>query len=212
MPDLYISPNQKSDAPKGGDVHRQLGHTHNPLTAYSYCPDNATFETQEAGERIILLMRKHPITNVPWILLVAGLVFAPSVLGFIPLASLFPPQFGLGALILWYLLATAIALEGALSWFFNVYIITDERVVDVDFHNLIYREISDAKIDKIQDVTYKVGGVVRTLFNYGDVLIQTAGTIPNFDFVAVPNPAEVAKILQELRTQEEVEVVEGRVR
>ena len=52
---------------------------------------------------------------------------------------------------------------------FNVYIVTDERIIDIDFYNLIYKEVSDANIDKIQDVTYKMGGVVRTLFNYGDV-------------------------------------------
>lgn len=213
MPDLYVSTSTKTEKSRPAPgVHQAPGHTHNPLAAYSYCPDHTHFETQEAGEKIILLLRKHPITNVSWILLVLGLIATPTALGFVPIAALFPAKFAAGALALWYLLALAIALEGALGWFFNVYIVTDERIIDVDFHNLIYREISDAKIDKIQDVTYKVGGVVRTLFDYGDVVIQTAGTVPNFDFAAVPNPAQVAKILQQLRTQEEQEAAEGRIR
>lgn len=211
MPDLYVSDNiDKKKA--SGSAHNAPGRTHNPLAAFSYRPDKTSFETQEPEEKIILLLRQHPVTNIPWILLAASLALTPSLLGFVPLATLFPEQFQLGALLLWYLLTVAIVLQGVLSWFFNVYIVTDERVVDVDFYNLIYREISDAKIDKIQDVTYKVGGVFQTLFNYGDILIQTAGTISNFEFLKVPNPAEVARVLQKLRTEEEQEAIEGRVR
>ena len=106
----------------------------------------------------------------------------------------------------------AYILESFLTWFFNVYIVTDERIIDIDFYNLIYKEVSDANIDKIQDVTYKMGGVIRTLFNYGDVLIQTASEVPNFDFLAVPKPDMIARVLQDLRMEEQQELVEGRIR
>ena len=39
----------------------------------------------------------------------------------------------------WYLILAAFIFEEFLGWFFNVNIITDERIVEVDFHNLIYR-------------------------------------------------------------------------
>lgn len=222
MPDVYVSKsrvtsNQSADKLATGsrkpEINHDLpGHTHNPLASYFYLPDKVNFETQEKGERIILLLRKHIITNIPWLVVAILLALAPFLLGFFPLLSFLPDRFQFVAVLFWYLIVLAFILEEALSWFFNVYIVTDERIVDVDFYNLIYKEISDAKIDKIQDVTYKVGGVVPTLFNYGDLLVQTAGTIPNFDFVAVPNPAEVARILQELRTEEEIEALEGRAR
>ena len=50
------------------------------------------------------------------------------------------------------------------------------------------------------------------MFNYGDVLIQTAAEIPEVEFEAVPMPDLVAKVLRELRIEEEVEKLEGRVR
>lgn len=222
MPDVYISKspvasNQSTDKPvtrnRQPEIKHDLpGHSHNPLAAFFHWPDRVSFKTQEKGEKIVLLLRKHPITNVPWILVAIVLALAPLLLQFFPLLSFLPQNFQTVAVLFWYLIVLAFILEEALSWFFNVYIVTDERIVDVDFYNLIYREISDAKIDKIQDVTHRVGGVVPTLFNYGDILIQTAGTIPNFDFVAVPNPSEVARILQELRTEEEIEALEGRAR
>lgn len=217
MPDLYKSETKKEDTqkvlkPEGKSRHSESGHTHNPLAAYSYCPDNVSFETQDSQEKVILFLRKHPITNLPWILLAVLLAFAPAILTSFPLLSFLPVNFQFVALLLWYLVVTAFVLESALTWFFNVYIVTDERIIDVDFLNLIYREITEAKIDKIQDVTHSVGGVVRTIFNYGDVVIQTAGTAQNLEFEAVPEPAEVTKIIQELRIEEEQEVIEGRVR
>jgi uncharacterized membrane protein YdbT with pleckstrin-like domain len=137
---------------------------------------------------------------------------APMVLNTFPLLSFMPDNFQFVAVLTWYLVAIAYTFESFLDWFFSVYIITDERIFDVDFVNLIYREISEANLDQIQEVTTKMGGVVRTLFDYGDVLIQTASEKPNIEFDAVPHPDQVAKILRELRVEEEEEKMEGRVR
>lgn len=213
MPEIYISKEQKPTEHRPLTTeHRLPGHTHNPLAAFSAYPDKAHFETQEREEKIVLLLRRHPITNIPWIVAAALMLIAPGILGYLPILSFLPTRFQLVGILIWYLVTAAFILEQFLTWFFNVYIVTDERVVDVDFLNLIYKEVSDAKIDRIQDVTYKMGGFVRTIFNYGDVFIQTAAEVPNFEFSAVPNPAQISRILQELRSEEEQEALEGRVR
>lgn len=231
MPDIFISPEKKHHKDKTEhkatvskkstikEVHAKRrfieespGHTHNPLSSFSYLPDKVDFEIRDQEEKTVLLLRKHLVTNVGWILLFLLMFFAPIVLIDFPLLDFLPGNFRFVAILGWYLVTIAYALESFLSWFFNVYIITDERVVDIDFHNLIYKEISDTNIDRIQDVTYKMGGVTRTIFNYGDVFIQTAAEVPSFEFLAVPKPSEVAKVLQDLRVEEEQEKVEGRVR
>ena len=99
-----------------------------------------------------------------------------------------------------------------MSWFFHVNIVTDERIVEVDFINLLYREITDANIDQIQDVTVEVSGGPRTFFRFGDVIIQTAAQVPKITFEAVPNPDTVARVLRDLRIEEEQEKLEGRIR
>jgi hypothetical protein len=78
--------------------------------------------------------------------------------------------------MLWYLLVTAVVLGGFLRWYFDVFVVTDERIIDIDFNNLIYKNITSTKIDNIEDVTYNVSGAIQSLFNFGQVLIQTAGT------------------------------------
>ena len=59
-------------------------------------------------------------------------------------------------------------------------------------------------------VTFRVGGVIRHIFDYGDVLIQTAGTAPNFDFLAVPKPAFVADKIGDLAREKGGEENESR--
>lgn len=222
MPDIFISgkkekSKEKRDKPvvkkpQKASKHKPKGHNNNPLAAYYHFPDKVDFETKERKEKVVLLLRRHPVTNVAWILITALMILAPLTLSVFPLLSFLPSNFQSIAVLGWYLITTAFALENFLTWFFNVNIITDERIVDIDFHNLIYKEVSDCKIDNVQDVTYKMGGVVRTIFNYGDVYIQTAAEIPAFEFLAVPKPSKVARVLQDLIIEEEKEKLEGRVR
>jgi uncharacterized membrane protein YdbT with pleckstrin-like domain len=192
--------------------HKLVGHSHNPLSAFSYYPDHIKFIGADKEERIVLLLRRHPITNIKWLFMALLLLLTPFVLSFFPELAFLPANYQLIALLFWYLITLAFVLEKFLSWFFNVYIVTDERVFDVDFINLVYREITDANIDQIQDVTVRVGSVIRTMFDYGDLIIQTAAEIPQIEFDAVPHPDRVAQVLRELRVEEEQEKLEGRVR
>ncbi|MEK7188819.1 MAG: PH domain-containing protein [Patescibacteria group bacterium] len=210
MPDVFISQKKKEEIKVATSTLK--GHTHNPLASYCPNPEDARFVGQDKEEKIVLLLRRHPITNVGWILIAILMIFAPIVLTKFPLITFLPDRFQLVAMILWYLVIIAFVYEQFLDWYFNVFIITDERVIDVDFINLIYREVTDANIDRIQDVTVQMGGVIRALFNYGNVIIQTAAEIPLIEFESVPKPDEVAKVLRELRVEEELEKIEGRVR
>ncbi len=112
----------------------------------------------------------------------------------------------------WYTATISFAFEKFLIWFFTVSIVTDERIVDVDYPSLLYRRISDTKLDKIQDKTVSMGGLFQSLFNFGNVIIQTAGEQPEFEFIEISNPERVVKILNMLLLEEEQEVLEGRVR
>lgn len=188
------------------------GHSKNPLASFCYFPQHANFIGADKDEKIVLILRRHPITNVPWVVIALIMIFLPLLFAFFAPAIVLPVNFLIVIALFWYLIILAFILEEFLSWFFNVYIITDERVFDVDFHNLVYREITDANLDQIQDVTVTVGSVVRTVFDYGDITIQTAAQIPQLEFEAVPNPDQVALVLRELRVEEEIEKIEGRVR
>jgi len=220
MPDVFVNKPKAYTHPKVTQ-HRELtqkekyalpGYTKNPISAYSYHPDHVRFIGADSQEQIVLLLRRHPITNVGWVFTAFLLIFGPLTALFFGFLDLIPANFLIVSFIFWYLISFAFIFEEFLSWFFNVYIVTDERVFDVDFISLTYREITDANLDQIQDVTVKVGSVIRTIFDFGDVNIQTAAAVAEIDFEAVPHPDRVAQVLRELRVEEEIEKTEGRVR
>ena len=224
MPEVYNSKKQGGDIMKHGtrqkkrhprdysEVMAGERQTTSPLATFSVRPSGVRFETQEREEEVLLLLRRHVITNLGWILIVILLFLAPLVLGFFPLLESFPGRFLFITLVTWYLMIAGYGLEQFLSWYFNVYIITDERIIDIDFHNLIYKEIAAAKIENIEDVTFKIGGALRNVLNFGTIYIQTAGEKREFDFEDVPRPEVVSKFINEMILEEEKEKMEGRVR
>lgn len=172
------------------------------MSAFFAFPQDAHFAGEQNDEEIILLMRAHIITTVPWIvgsilLLVLPVILLPllgglGVLGNVGVGMTF------SLLIFWYLGTFTFAFLNFLYWYFNVYIVTNQRIVDVDWYSLVHREVNVSQISKIQDITANQIGVLSGLFDFGHVLIQTAGTEPNFEYSNVPHPQLVARKLQEL--------------
>ena len=221
MPDIYVAPKIPASAPASGGasagkeetkepvepVEVAPQQTTSPLTAYAIYPDNVRFDTQAEEEQIILLLRKHWITNLPWLLVTFFLIFAPPIIfPTLLIRQILPPlpaNFILVSGIFGYLAIFGFVLVSFMVWYFNVYIVTNERIVDVDFLHLLYKQLSSTRIARIQDVTYKLGGVFQSLFDFGDVLVQTAGTEPNFEFLAVPHPEAVVRKIAELMEKRE---------
>lgn len=158
---------------------------------------SASFESLAPGETIILLLRAHPITQLGWFLNTLGLIVLLIVLNlfitflFNPAQMLFINIFGIAFIF-------AYALFNFFVWYFNVGIVTNMRVIDVDTHSLTYKEVSEARINKVEDVTSKSGGFFASIFDYGNVFVQTAGAEVNIEFLNVPKPAEVVRIINEL--------------
>jgi len=193
-------------------VYEIVGHTKHPFSSLLVNPHVFDFEERDSNEKIILVARPHWFTNVSWVLTAILLIVSPALLKFIPLIGSIPSKFQLLGIVAWYLVTFAFIFEKFLSWWIDVYIITDERVIDIAFNNLLDKKFSEAKISMIQDITSRVSGVAQTMFNYGNVMIQTAAEIPEITFEMVPHPEKIIKILQVLRDEEEQEAIDGRVR
>ncbi len=174
-----------------------------PLTTFAANPDGVRFETQEEEERVELFLRQHIVVNVPWIVATAIAIVAPSVvlpfLGrFLSLPFQIPLQYMIVGAAFWYLAIFGFVLSNFLYWYFNIYIVTNERIVDIDFLYLLYKRFSEAELTKIQDISYTSGGIVAAIFNYGNVVIQTAGEAPNLEFEKVPHPERVVETIRRL--------------
>lgn len=189
------------------DIHTR--HTTNPFATFAPNPHGVTFETQETGEKIILLLRAHLVTLVPRILVTIFLFFVPFIVPLLlmPLNVSIFEILNRGQVFLltvfWYLFVFGVGFYGFIHWYFNVYLVTNERVVDIDFNGLLNKQIAYAKLTQIEDVTHKTIGFFGTFFHYGNIYVQTAGTAREFEFHAVARPDDVAKeIVEQMRKEE----------
>ena len=195
-PDKVTKPVQKPTVVKAKNVS-SMG----PLTCFAVNPTGVRFETQEADEVVVLFLRQHLIVNIPWIVLTIVFLFVPSFLFPLIIRSLpapLPFSYVLVGTVSWYLVIAGFALVSFLHWFFNIYIVTNERVIDVDFQYLLFKRFSQAELERIQDISYTMGGIFATIFHYGNVYIQTAGEMPNLEFLAVPRPDKVVEKVRNL--------------
>lgn len=174
-------------------------------------PPNTYFENQEKGEKIVLLLRAHIITLVPAAIFILFLVLTPIVVLAITanfgvnLSNFLKPKLLVAVILAWYTFAAGYTLLRFLLWFFNVYLVTNERLVDFDFEGFLLKAVSETRLNKIQDVTSRIYGPIRTLFNFGDVFVQTAGAEREFEFHAVPKPDSVAQAISYQARLEEAE-------
>ncbi len=182
------------------------------FTSFATFPPSICFETQDEGESVVVFLRQHPIVNLTWVMAVLLMLAIPSVFVFFPPFANLPTGYQFIVTTGWYMFVMGYALAKFMGWFFNIYIITDERIVDVDFLNIFFRRISTTKIEEIQDVSVTSSGAMETFFGYGNVFIQTAAEVSQFEFLAVPRPDVVGKILNRMVDMEEQEKIEGRVK
>lgn len=163
-------------------------------------PPGVSFNGQDEGEDIVLMFRQHPASLlskflITFLLLLMAL-FSPAflkALGFEAGAGL-----SLGLSLIFFLISVTYATDSYLKWFFSVNIVTSDRIVDVDFSNILFHRFSEAQLENIEDITHSPVGILSSIFDYGDVYIQTAGQNPEFEFKGVPRPRDIQDTLFDL--------------
>lgn len=162
------------------------------------------FPSQQEDEKVFLVIREHWfhlfLKILVWFVFAAALIFfnhyAPEYL-----PGLFEDTAGSVTRLFIQVYTLFLTLSLFLIWlsyYLNLQIITDRRIVDVDQTGLFSHTVSELHIENIEDVTSDTKGLFGTLFNYGMVYVQTAASIERFEFDNVPNPAAVERLILDL--------------
>jgi hypothetical protein len=174
------------------------------IASFQKFPKNVRFESQETDEKVYYILRQHPITTISWITVSIALLILPVFLIIFLrdihslVQSYIPDNLEFISILLWYSFVFFFTFEAFLLWFFNVYIITDRRVIDVDFHGLWRKKVSETSLGKVEDATYETNQFLHVMFDYGNINIQTAAEKREFEFQGIPHPAEVHDLLTNL--------------
>lgn len=149
------------------------------------------FDDQFDDEEVLFVFHKHPIV------MRKGLVFGMlgPLIGVIPAAIW--PQLGFtaffGGLAAGCVLGLLIFAPSWISWHFSVFIVTDQRFMQITQRGLLHRSVADLGLTQIQSVNYDVSGLQETLLGFGTIKMQTyVGDLTIHD---VHHPARIQKQL-----------------
>jgi len=161
----------------------------------------------EPDERVITTVRKHWFLITLELLTIVLFGLAPVFAFMIVLAL--PPQeiimtffetqtpaliFGIAA---WMLLSTMAAAASWTSYYLDLWIITDRRIIVVDQINFFNRKVSHFRLERLQDIKVTVKGLIPTLLNYGTIRAQTASAAEsNFTSPGLPDPRGLQALIQ----------------
>ncbi len=87
------------------------------------------------------------------------------------------------------------------DYFLDIWIITSARVINVEQKGFFARSTSELDYTHIQDVESEIQGIIQTIFNYGDVYVQTAGSQGKFMFRHVGRPEKIKTLIMHLNRQ-----------
>ncbi len=156
-------------------------------------------------EKLVYFLRRHPITLLSVVIGYAVLLASPLVI--LAYFRTFQPDLlvnpSFQALLVFggsafFLFAWLFLFQLFLDYYLDSWIVTTRRIINIEQTGLFGRTVSELRLYRIQDVTATVNGFVKTLFNFGEVEIQTAGEHEHFMFEEIPGPNKVAKTILEL--------------
>ncbi len=161
--------------------------------------------SQRPDEHVVLFLRRHwfaLLTVTGAFMLLTGL---PLVLGwyFLDRVEAWFALPVLGPLItiggsMYFLSIWLFAFLEITDYYLDTWIITNERIINIEQEGLFNRTASELDLAAIQDVTAEIRGLLQTVFTYGNVFVQTAGERGRFHFKNINNPERVKETINAL--------------
>lgn len=150
------------------------------------------------NEELVVIVRKYPLVFLGPIMITAIFIIAP----FFFLYPLFHAGWwGIALFFLFLVFGIIYGIRQFIIYSFNVFVITNKRIIDIDQRGLFDRVFSESSYDKIQDISFRIKGVLQTFFHYGSVIIQTASSDANLELEGIKDPAKIQEIISEIQRE-----------
>ena len=152
----------------------------------------------EKDEKILFIIRKHWFVFFVDIISVALLLLIPVTMiaslhylkQFIDISGNDVALVATASSVVLLFIWTSIFIIWT-DYYLDILILTNKHIIDVEQKGLFSRELSMFRLDKIQDITSEVNGLIPTLLKFGTIHIQTAGDDREFLVRGMPKPFEV---------------------
>lgn len=155
---------------------------------------NKYFSDQFDDEEVLYVFRKHPIV------MRKGMIIAMLCVALGTLPAALKPSLGFG----WFFGGIGIGLIVGLilfspfwiSWYYSVFIVTDQRLIQITQRGLFHRSVVDMRLNQIQMINYQIAGLQETLLGFGTIMMQTF--VGDLVVHEIHHPAKIQKKLLEI--------------
>lgn len=170
---------------------------------------NFHFNGQKPEEQILLVLHRHWLDILTRFAIVFFMSF--TLFGCFAFLPVFFPQLNdspnnnlfLFLQSLFLMFTWIIAFVIWVDYYFDVWIVTDQRIINIEQKGLFSRSTSELELEKVQDITTDIKGILRTFLNFGDLLVQTAAEKEKFLFHNIPEPNYVKDLIMKLQKKQE---------
>lgn len=154
------------------------------------------FEDQFDDEEVLFVFRKHPVVMRKGLIVGMLGILAGLIPGLIKLEY----SWFFGGLAGGFVLGALLFAPGFIAWYFSVFIVTNQRFIQITQKGFFHRSVVDVGLNQIQMVNYEIAGAEQTLLGFGTIMMQTyLGELVIHD---VHHPAKIQKkLIQILRDE-----------
>ncbi len=159
---------------------------------------NNPLEVMQPGEQVVCEIERHPIglVGVYGVTAVISGVFIAIAILTPYYASFLTGQQKLGVVLACGLSIIITLLVTYISVFIyraNRWVVTSDSVTQLTQTGLFNKASSQLSLANLEDVTVDQDGILQTLFDYGNLIVESAGEHAKFVFSFCPNPHDYAR-------------------
>jgi hypothetical protein len=164
-------------------------------------PKDVNFVRKEKDEEIILVTRRHWIAYATHILVALFIPLIPIML--LILSENASNLYGkstiyIGLFVASIVISINIIVTALIQWYYNVSIITDKRIISLRVVSIFQHTYTEILWRKIQDVSHDSIGPLSSIFDIGNIYLDTAGEGVDLVLKFVPRPRDVQDVIDNL--------------
>ena len=114
-------------------------------------------------------------------------------------------QLFFGGLAVGFLLSAIVMFFAWMSWYYSIFIVTNQRFIQITQKGLFHRSFVDVGLDKILSTNYEIAGFQESVLGFGTILIQTyVGDLAIHD---VHHPKRIQRKMSHILRELDIETI-----
>jgi len=157
------------------------------------------FDGQHDDEEVIYVFKRHPVVMRKGLLA----ILIGMLIGMIPMTIWPPLELTLQPfipLLIGVVIGSVVLFHQWIGWFYTVFIVSDQRFIQIQQEGLFNRSVNDISLEKIMSVNFSIEGIEETMLGFGTIVVQTF--VGDMTLKKIQHPAKVqeriVKIMKEL--------------